>query len=221
MTRNEVAGDRGGRERSESRGRGGGDKRNAVIEYGGVWRSARTTRSICMLGDVDHVGRGWPATPGSWLASGHPNATPTPTHAVLNPPRATQPPCTSTAAGGEAGWDRERERERRRESAGMDGVARGGGVCVGRAKRLYLLSPNAVTEFGGIVENWKPPWSPSFAGVYVMGAALRSPSPARAVRSLRNPIKYGTEEIAGGWRGRPGRRAALPGLPDGTHTSRA
>lgn len=78
-----------------------GDKRNGDRVRGGVWcarRSARTTRSICMLGDVDHVGRGWPATPGSWLASGHPNATPTPTHAVLNPPHATQPPCTSTEA---------------------------------------------------------------------------------------------------------------------------
>lgn len=66
------------------------------VRRGGVRRSARTTRSICMLGDVDHVGRGWPAAPGCWLASGHPNATPTPTHAVLSSPRAIQPPCTST-----------------------------------------------------------------------------------------------------------------------------
>ncbi|KAL0114075.1 hypothetical protein PUN28_011410 [Cardiocondyla obscurior] len=28
------------------------------VQRGGVRRSARTTRSICMLGDVDHVGRG-------------------------------------------------------------------------------------------------------------------------------------------------------------------
>lgn len=124
-----------GRGREEWDAEGGEDY---GVRRGGVRRSARTTRSICMLGDVDHVGRGWPAAPGCWLASGHPNATPTPTHAVLSSPRAIQPPCTSTAVGGARG------------DAGVQAAQR-------RAKRLYLLPPNTVTEFGGIVENWKLP----------------------------------------------------------------
>lgn len=137
---------RGPRVREVNR-EGEGDKRNAVIEYGGVWRSARTTRSICMLGDVDHVGRGWPATPGSWLASGHPNATPTPTHAVLNPPRATQPPCTSTEASPQPA-----AKLGERETAGPRGWGglgwRGGGyVWVAQRDSTYYpltLLPNSV-----------------------------------------------------------------------------
>lgn len=45
-------------------GRGKGEDDGDGVRRGGVRRSARTTRSICMLGDVDHVGRGWPAAPG-------------------------------------------------------------------------------------------------------------------------------------------------------------
>jgi len=53
-------------ERREARRERNGDDGGARGERaGGVRRSARTTRSICMLGDVDHVGRGWPAVPGS------------------------------------------------------------------------------------------------------------------------------------------------------------
>lgn len=117
-----------------ARGRG---TNGTVIEYGGVWRSARTTRSICMLGDVDHVGRGWPATPGSWLASGHPNATPTPTHAVLNPLRATQPPCTSTEASPQPA-----ARVGEQETAGLRGWGGLGvprGVCGSRKETLRTI----------------------------------------------------------------------------------
>lgn len=46
------------------RGGGRGEDDGDGVRRGGVRRSARTTRSICMLGDVDHVGRGWPAAPG-------------------------------------------------------------------------------------------------------------------------------------------------------------
>lgn len=111
--------------------------RRVAERVGAARRSARTTRSICMLGDVDHVGRGWPATGGCWLANGHPMATPTPTHAVLKPRRSgshpiylgEQPPQKQRDAGG--GWMHD-------------------------ANTLYPA--NTVTEFGGIIENWKPAW---------------------------------------------------------------
>lgn len=78
--------------RMERDGRGGMERRGRVERRGLARRSARTTRSICMLGDVDHVGRGWPATGGCWLANGHPKATPTPTHGVLKPRRSDNHP---------------------------------------------------------------------------------------------------------------------------------
>lgn len=78
--------------RMERDGRGGMGRRGRVERRGLARRSARTTRSICMLGDVDHVGRGWPATGGCWLANGHPKATPTPTHGVLKPRRSGNHP---------------------------------------------------------------------------------------------------------------------------------
>lgn len=153
-----------------------------------------------MLGDVDHVGRGWPATPGSWLASGHPNATPTPTHAVLNPPRATQPPCTSTEASPQPA-----AKLGERETAGPRGWGGSGGKRgdVWVAQRDSTYYPLTLLPNSGGIENWKPPLVAKFRRCirYETNAAPRlAPSPVRAVPC--NPIKYGTEpaeEIAGVW----------------------
>ena len=120
--------------RMERDGRGG-------MGWGLARRSARTRRSICMLGDVDHVGRGWPATGGCWLANGHPKATPTPTHSVLKPRRSGNHPI----------YLGEQPPQKQRDV---------GGGChrwMHDANTISLYTPpNTVTEFGGIIENWKP-----------------------------------------------------------------